>query len=239
MWNVIRNDEIKHFGLLGMKWGVRRFQNPDRTWTEEGKIRYGRKANEDGEEKRRFGIFKRRQKKSKEEIAAERSTRRVKKASKKQINPSSMSNEELMAAIDRLSMEKRYKDLVDSVHPKSHVVMDIAKNLATDAITTYGHKKIGSIMNEHFLTDYERMQRDISIQRARYDLKEAKQRLKDYDETRDLQRRYQSIALDNAYRQAELDRRTYEYRTQNYDAQEEANAQRGKKKKGNNQQSNP
>ena len=36
--------ELYHHGILGQKWGVRRYQNEDRTWTEAGKIRYGRKA---------------------------------------------------------------------------------------------------------------------------------------------------------------------------------------------------
>ena len=33
-------DELKHFGIKGQKWGVRRFENPDGTLTEEGKARY-------------------------------------------------------------------------------------------------------------------------------------------------------------------------------------------------------
>lgn len=32
---------LTHHGILGQKWGVRRYQNPDGTWTSAGKKRYG------------------------------------------------------------------------------------------------------------------------------------------------------------------------------------------------------
>ena len=34
-------DELKHYGIKGMKWGVRRFQNADGSLTADGRKRYG------------------------------------------------------------------------------------------------------------------------------------------------------------------------------------------------------
>lgn len=40
------NNELKHWGIRGMKWGKRRYQNKDGSLTPEGKKRYG---DDDGE----------------------------------------------------------------------------------------------------------------------------------------------------------------------------------------------
>lgn len=39
------DEELAHHGILGQKWGVRRYQNPDGSLTSAGKSRY---QNEDG-----------------------------------------------------------------------------------------------------------------------------------------------------------------------------------------------
>lgn len=38
-------DYISHYGILGQKWGIRRFQNPDGSLTPEGRARYGSQEN--------------------------------------------------------------------------------------------------------------------------------------------------------------------------------------------------
>ena len=35
------NNELYHFGIKGMHWGIRRYQNPDGTLTSAGKKRKG------------------------------------------------------------------------------------------------------------------------------------------------------------------------------------------------------
>ena len=40
MWQYQNTDELYHYGILGMKWGIRRYQNKDGTLTPEGKRQY-------------------------------------------------------------------------------------------------------------------------------------------------------------------------------------------------------
>ena len=40
--NYVFDDELYHHGIQGQRWGFRRFQNEDGSWTPEGRERYGK-----------------------------------------------------------------------------------------------------------------------------------------------------------------------------------------------------
>lgn len=71
MHEMISDNELYHWGIKGQKWGIRRYQNDDGTYTEAGKRRYGMNLDindkskrniakiRTGEAKRRLDVAKR------------------------------------------------------------------------------------------------------------------------------------------------------------------------------------
>lgn len=147
MWNYNYTDELYHYGVLGMKWGVRRYRNKDGTLTSAGK----KKRKEDSKETSN--------KRSKVSSGIKKSTKLTSSKGDTQQSKSikEMSDSELKAKIDRLNLENRYKELMRSSNPPKHaegkafvknVLKKSGENLLPQVLNHYGAKAFNSLIGE-------------------------------------------------------------------------------------------
>ena len=124
MWTYNYTTELWHHGIMGMKWGIRRYQNPDGTLTIAGKIRYGNKNRLEASVNKKAAKLQRKYndltgKSIRQNNAVKDKTKEeARKKDSKSKSISEMSSEELQAAINRINLEKIYLQAMESVNPR-------------------------------------------------------------------------------------------------------------------------
>lgn len=149
-------NELTHWGIKGMRWGIRRYQNKDGTLTTAGKKRYAKEMAKLKEEERVAKNKQRTQAKldkldeKRREIEAIKSGKPAPKPAEKQAYKTSvkdMSDEELRAVVNRLNMEKMYKQLKpEQVSAGKKFANKVMKDVVAPAATEVGKNVLKDYM---------------------------------------------------------------------------------------------
>ena len=122
---MYEENSLEHAGIKGMKWGVRRFQNPDGTLTEAGKKRYDRDTrNMKDKEKAKYKAdpdkWVKEDMESGRKLANEANTltkqlgsqvdKSIKNQKRPKVDLSNMTDQEMRSQINRAALERQYID---------------------------------------------------------------------------------------------------------------------------------
>lgn len=122
-------NELQHWGIKGMKWGVRRYQNDDGSLTAAGRVRYGA-----GKARDKIGsAVKAGVQKHKAKVAAKKEEKRIEELMKKPIRK--LSEAEMRERKDRAEKENALKQIEER-----------NKQAAMSFMAKFGNKMVNDVM---------------------------------------------------------------------------------------------
>lgn len=164
----MENNTLQHHGIIGMKWGVRRYQTKNGSLTKAGQRRYAKDLEKAKAEQKRVKEAEKTQAKldklkvMQDDIAARKQALKS-KTDKEETNPTKvkadskpkkskksvkdMTDEELQERIARLQLEEKYKSLLSPNPPASNAkdkrtggefVKDVLRQIGENTLTNIG-----------------------------------------------------------------------------------------------------
>lgn len=156
------DNELYHHGVMGMRWGIRRYQNKDGSLTPAGKKRYDKEMSKlKAEEK----VLKNKQKTQakldkletkRKEIDALKKGKPIEKKSaepaKRTIND--LSDEELRRVVNRMQLEQQYRNLKPAQVSKGKKIADRVMNqVVVPAATEVGKQVVKQALSKAVKVD--------------------------------------------------------------------------------------
>lgn len=200
----IDSNELYHWGIKGMKWGVRRYQNKDGTYTPAGEKRrrslgqviHDHKVNK----KRKAALEKARaakvEKKEAEAKAAAEAAERRKKLEAGKIPVKKMTDEELKWSLERQRNEAQYKEnelknltgkrFVNKIINEAFIpaATGAAKDLSQDLLKKYGKEVLGLKEKE---STYDKLKKQDEMERWKVNIQKNKDWLTDRESIREVE----------------------------------------------------
>lgn len=165
-------NELYHYGVKGMKWGVRKARPKSGNSSKTKKLQTSSNSKKSmassvysGTKTAVSKVVDKRKASKERKIAEEKALKakqeaeaKAKAEAERKKNPKNLTDDELRERISRLELEKRYRDLNASVNPEVHKGRDFVydvleksgKNIATQATTYAMGKAVNKVFKDVF-----------------------------------------------------------------------------------------